>query len=142
MTSKDDYVSRAQNALWNTTIKIADSLRDLSEFGVTEAQFHVLELLYRKGSCKVTYLAEIMGVKPSAITTMIDRLANNGLVYRRHDDNDRRAVLVDITNEGQELIDRFDKKCRETLRKYLTHLEPNELESLASIYEKLGNIDI
>jgi Transcriptional regulators len=142
MMNKDDYVSRAQNALWNTSMKIAEKVRDLTEFGITETQFNMLDLLSRKESYKVTYLAERMGVKPSAITTMIDRLANNGLVSRRHDDADRRAVLVSITNEGRELINKFEEKCRQILKSYLSYLEPDELEALASIYEKLNNVDI
>jgi DNA-binding MarR family transcriptional regulator len=142
MVNKDDYVSRAQIALWNTSMKITDKVRDLTEFGITETQFNMLDLLSKKESYKVTDLAERMGVKPSAITTMIDRLSNNGLVSRRHDDIDRRAVLVSITDEGRELISKFEEKCRGIVKSYLSHLEPEELEALTSIYEKLGNIDI
>lgn len=140
--NKDDYVVRAQTALWNTSMKIGEKVKnELQEFGVTETQFSMLDLLSKKESHKVTDLAEKMGVKPSAVTTMIDRLANNGLVSRRHSENDRRAVLVSITEEGREVISKFEGKCRSVIKSYLSHLEPNELESLATIYEKLGNID-
>lgn len=140
--NKDDYIARAQNALLNTSAKIAEDLRNTEEFGVTETQFRVLELLSKNEAHKVTDLAEKMGVKPSAVTTMIDRLANNGLVSRRHDDNDRRAVLLSITEEGREVIRKFEEKCRHVINKYLSHLELNELEALATIYEKMENIDI
>lgn len=140
--NKDDYVARAQNALWNTSIKIGDRVKiELEELGVTGTQFNMLDLLSKKEAHKVTDLAEKMGVKPSAVTTMIDRLANNGLVSRRHDENDRRAVLVSITSEGREVLRNFEEKCRNLTKRYLSHLEPNELEALATIYEKLGNID-
>lgn len=142
MKSKEDYVSRAQVALWNTTIKISDNFRDLSEFGITETQFNMLDLLSKKESYKVTDLAERIGVKPSAITTMIDRLTNNGLVCRKHGEKDRRAVLVSITDEGKSLINKFEEKCRRVLRSYLSYLEPDELEALASIYDKLGKLNI
>lgn len=140
--NKDDYIARAQKALLNTSAKIAERLRNVDEFGVTETQFRVLELLSKNEAHKVTDLAEKMGVKPSAVTTMIDRLANNGLVSRRHDDNDRRAVLLSITEEGQEVIRKFEEKCRGVIKRYLSHLELNELEALAAIYEKMENIDI
>ena len=140
--NKDDYISRAQKALLNTSAKIAERLRNVDEFGVTETQFRVLELLAKNEAHKVTDLAEKMGVKPSAVTTMIDRLANNGLVSRRHDDNDRRAVLLSITEEGREVIRKFEEKCRGVIKGYLSHLELNELEALATIYEKMENIDI
>lgn len=140
--NKDDYIARAQTALWNTSIKICEKFEnELEKFGVTEAQFNMLNLLSKKESHKVTDLAENIGVKPSAITTMIDRLANNGLVSRRHDDNDRRAVLVSITGEGQEVIRNFQEKCHNVLNSYLSHLETTELKVLTTIYEKLGNID-
>lgn len=143
MANKEDYVSRAQIALWNTSMKIGETVRkSLEEFGVTETQFNMLDLLSKKESNKVTDLAEKIGVKPSAVTTMIDRLTNNGLVSRRHDDADRRAVLVSITNEGRELINKFEERCHKIVKKYLSYLEPDELEALASIYEKLGKLDI
>lgn len=140
--NKDDYIARAQSALWNTSIKLAEKVKiQLEELGVTETQFNMLDLLSKKESHKVTDLAEKMGVKPSAVTTMIDRLTNNGLVSRRHDENDRRAVLVSITSEGREVLRSFEEKCRNLIKRYLSHLEPNELEAFATIYEKLGNID-
>lgn len=141
--NKDDYVSRAQIALWSTSMKIGETVRNsLGKFGVTETQFNMLDLLSKKESHKVTDLAEKMGVKPSAVTTMIDRLTSNGLVSRRHDVNDRRAVLVSITEEGRDVMRKFEEKCRNVVKSYLSHLDPNELEALASIYEKLGKVDI
>lgn len=143
MVNKEDYVSRAQIALWSTSMKIGETVKkSLEEFGVTETQLNMLDLLSKKESNKVTDLAEKIGVKPSAVTTMIDRLTNNGLVYRRHDDADRRSVLVSITDEGRELMNKFEERCRRILKSYLSHLEPDELETLASIYEKLGKVDI
>lgn len=48
-----------------------------------------------RGPRSVGQLAEAVGVSPPAVTQLVDRLVEHGLVERRHDDKDRRMVLVD-----------------------------------------------
>jgi len=42
-----------------------------------------------------------------SVTTLLDRLEQRGLVVRRPHPTDRRKVLVDITDDGRELVDGF-----------------------------------
>lgn len=49
----------------------------------------------------VTCLADVMNTTKSNVTAMVDRLIADGLVTRRHSDEDRRAVIIALTEEGQ-----------------------------------------
>ncbi|MNL58512.1 putative HTH-type transcriptional regulator YusO [compost metagenome] len=111
------------------------------ELGLTGPQYHMLALISKEKSCNISYLAEKLEVKPSAITVMIDRLVQNGYVERRHDEQDRRAVLVSVTEHGEEILKEAKKKSRAIIRYYFSHLDENELNTLAAIFEKFAAIE-
>lgn len=49
----------------------------------------------------VTCLAGVMNTTKSNVTAMVDRLIGEGLVTRRHSEEDRRTVIIALTEEGQ-----------------------------------------
>jgi DNA-binding MarR family transcriptional regulator len=51
-------------------------------------------------------LARATGQRPSTLTGVLDRLAERGLLERRPDDLDRRAVLAVLTRDGEAARDR------------------------------------
>jgi DNA-binding MarR family transcriptional regulator len=54
------------------------------------------------GPRTVGQLAEATGLRPAATTTMVDRLTTKGFVRRVPSDDDRRRVIVEMTDEGRE----------------------------------------
>ena len=46
------------------------------------------------------------GVAPPTATRMLDCLARDGFVERRHSETDRRSVLVRLTAEGEQAVDK------------------------------------
>lgn len=49
----------------------------------------------------VTCLADVMNTTKSNVTAMVDRLIADGLVTRKQSDEDRRTVIIALTEEGQ-----------------------------------------
>ena len=77
---------------------------DLGErhgLGVTE--FEVLERLAEnpRHKFRVQELAESVHLSQSALSRMIGRLEQHGLVYRSLCDNDRRGIYVCLTEDGR-----------------------------------------
>ncbi len=74
---------------------------------MTTAQYNVLQAL-RCGPPEGLTCSELgnrlSGADPD-ITRLLDRLAKQGLVRRHRNANDRRAVLTEITEEGNQLVD-------------------------------------
>jgi DNA-binding MarR family transcriptional regulator len=111
----------------------------MNSHGVTATQFFVLMYLRKKESCKISEIAEMMGVKPSAVSFMIDRLEHNDFVYREHDKKDRRVVNIMLTEEGIKKLESVIKDRKEIFESFLFNLSDDELLQFAKITEKLAN---
>lgn len=83
--------------------------------GISPGQVQVLISLSR-GPRSVGSLAEEVGVSSPAVTQLVDRLVEHGMVERRPDPLDRRVVLVDFVPEMREA-------AREITAGYKSHLE-------------------
>ena len=86
----------------------------------------------------VKHLAEVLNVKPSAITVMLERLVQHGLVSRVQDTRDRRAVAVTLTEEGENVLKKARENSKTILRKYAALLDDYELQALNSILHKFA----
>lgn len=132
----DQYIDRIQSKYSMVIKKLRNEIMQHREIQLTGPQFHMLSLIAKEQSCNVTYLAEALVVKPSAITVMIDRLVQNGYVERKHDEQDRRAVLLSITRNGKEVYEQTRRKSREVLAYYFACLDEHEKEVLERIIVK------
>jgi DNA-binding MarR family transcriptional regulator len=70
--------------------------------GVNRTDLRCLDLLEQRQPMTAGALAEASGLTSGAVTFVIDRLAQAGLVVRRRDTNDRRRVLVELAPLGEE----------------------------------------
>lgn len=64
----------------------------------------VLHTLDRKGPLRLTDLTATEQLKQPALTSLVARLQRDGLVSRRRDPRDGRAVLISLTREGREIV--------------------------------------
>src|SRR6476620_1655916 len=77
------------------------------QFGISRAQWAVLVRIDRNEGLKQTELADLLDLQPITLTRLLDRLADNGLIERRADPNDRRAKRLFLTKEARPLMDRL-----------------------------------
>ncbi|WP_195574638.1 MarR family winged helix-turn-helix transcriptional regulator [Paenibacillus sp. 1001270B_150601_E10] len=102
-------------------------------------QFRLLCILRKQGSTQINELAEKLGVTAGAITGMADKLMDRGLVVRTRISTDRRAVLLEITDEGNGYIDKLAEKQRETLIALFGTLSQEDIEHLQRIFTEMLN---
>ncbi len=141
MIDKDymnDYVKRLEAAFSKIMKKIGPELSKLEE-GLTPPQFFVLGLLKEKQRT-VTEIAELIQVQPSAITAILDRMHKSGFILRERNEDDRRVVVVQITEKGEEAFVKSNKKRLSVMTHYLSYLEKEDMELLLNIYEKMAKI--
>jgi MarR family transcriptional regulator for hemolysin len=77
--------------------------------GISRAQWTVLVRLERHEGLKQSELADVLDLQPISLTRLLDRLADNGLIERRPDPNDRRANRLYLTPAARPLLERISK---------------------------------
>src|SRR2546421_12276645 len=81
---------------------------------ISRTEIGVLHVLSERPR-RITELAAREGVTQPAITLLVNRLENRDLVLRTPDPLDRRAVLVDLTPAGHELLEQLRAEYRALL---------------------------
>jgi MarR family transcriptional regulator for hemolysin len=74
------------------------------QFGISRAQWAVLIRIERTEGLKQSELAEMLDLQPISLTRLLDRLAENGLIERRADPNDRRANRLYLKPAAKPLL--------------------------------------
>ena len=109
---------------------------ELAPLGLTFAQARVLRILAH-GDLRIGDLAARLEIAPRSATSMVDGLESTGLVERRADPQDRRSVLVGLTDDGTALLDRLGAARRAGAQALFGRLTPAEQRELARLLERL-----
>ena len=112
--------------------------RHLADADVTVSQFGVLEALLHLGPLNQKALGEKLLKSGGNITLVIDNLEKCGYVERHRDPEDRRSVLIHLTDDGRSFIEDFFPKHLEAIKEEFSVLTREEKEQLAKICKKLG----
>nr|WP_263327577.1 MarR family transcriptional regulator [Neobacillus sp. Marseille-Q6967] len=107
---------------------------------LTTDQLYILGYIHQAGECTSSELADSFYVNKSAITAIINRLADRGLIQRTRDENDRRVIYLTLTNEGKELRQKTEEKVHYLVESFITQFEETEIKSFIETYEKLADI--
>lgn len=76
------------------------------DLGVKQPEAHALSYLARHDGCSVAELCRAFGVRPSTMTSILDRLVDRGLIRRELRQDDRRSFNVVLTARGGALARR------------------------------------
>ncbi len=72
----------------------------IARLGITPQQYYILNYLWNNDGVPLNELAKIHGTAKSTITGIIDTMEKNGLVYRDRNSDDRRVILIRLTEKG------------------------------------------
>jgi DNA-binding MarR family transcriptional regulator len=87
---------------------------------------------------RMSDLAEAVLLTRSGLTRLVDRLEARGLVERRKCPSDARGLLAVLTDEGLRAWEEARPTHLEGVRRlFLDKLEPEELERLGAIWERV-----
>jgi MarR family transcriptional regulator for hemolysin len=100
------------------------------QFGISRAQWVVLMRIERTEGLKQSELAEILDLQPISLTRLLDRLADNGLIERRADPNDRRANRLYLKPAARPMLDQLAELGTDMMETVLTGLEPKTIERM------------
>lgn len=81
------------------------SRRRIPGWDLTASQSSVMSTLVDRGPLRMGELAALEGVQLPSATSVVNGLVKLGLVERRADPADRRAVVIDLTGKGRRQVD-------------------------------------
>jgi DNA-binding MarR family transcriptional regulator len=133
--------SDAWESFFRTTRRLrARAGRLPGEAHMSVPQYQLLEPLRAGGALPVGELAEAAGIAPPTATRMLDGLARDGYITRRHAEYDRRSVLVGLTAEGEKALEVAHGYVEAWRGRVLDRLEPEERDQAAAIMERLSQV--
>jgi len=105
------------------------------EFKISSKQYNVLRILRgAKDPIKVSEVKERMFEKSPNTTRLMDKLLTKDLIIRSRKNNDRRAVYVEITQKGLDLLNQINVDDN---RLELTKISVEEAKELNRILDKI-----
>jgi DNA-binding MarR family transcriptional regulator len=127
-----NYKTAVADALHSAAIHLLRGVRKEDErTGVGPARLSALSVLVFVGPMRLGALARIEQVKPPTMTKVIAGLEAGGLVRRRADAKDARAVRLEATRRGTTLLQEGRRRRVERLSAALQALAPEEIDILA-----------
>lgn len=112
-------------------------IADTMDKGITGNQYLVMKIISDHGRATVSEVAEDLSVSLSAVTAQVDRLCGAGMVVRSRSEKDRRVVWLELTEQGQKMVDLCLEGRMRLIQRFLGHLDENELLHMIRIYEKI-----
>jgi DNA-binding MarR family transcriptional regulator len=114
--------------------------------GLTQRQCAILRTLVAQEGARLSDLAASSGITPSAMTRVLEKLEQRGLVERvRGAQQDGRAAMVRITAEGRRMRKLLDVLMRERTKQIVAAIPSKEqtnilraLKTLNDAIEKAG----
>jgi len=125
-----------------TIMDVARMLRTYADqrarlHGISRAQWGVLVRLDRSEGLKQSELAEILDLQPISLTRLLDRLAENKLIERRADPNDRRANRLFLAPAARPLLEQLAELGQDMMATVLDGLEAKTVERMLN---ELGTV--
>ncbi len=111
--------------------------RELAEGNVSFPQYFLLAALDQQEVLTMSGIAQKMEHTTAAASGLVARLENLGYVTRGSAPEDRRKVMVCITEKGTALVRRIREDVVSNLMKVMAHLSPDEQAAWLQIYTKI-----
>lgn len=107
---------------------------------LTNDQHFTLRYMNQVGTCTSSELAEVFDVQKSAITAIIQRLWEKGLIERTRDEKDRRVVYLTLTEKGNELYTKAEERIHNLVESLITKFDESEIQQFIETFEKLNQV--
>jgi DNA-binding MarR family transcriptional regulator len=108
--------------------------------GLSRTAAATLTRLQRSGPARLTDLAAAEGVTQPSMSTLAARLVDQGLLRRGSDPQDARAVVLDLTPAGENLLAQRRADRAERLTRALAELAPADSSRIADALPALAHL--
>lgn len=138
----NDIVWQAQEELdWYFRRMVRKFVKErdkVSVEGISLPGLLVLHKIEREGEQKLSDLGEQLDFTSGAVTGICDKLEAKGLAVRKPKPNDRRTVLLTITDEGRAFLERYAGVGERCITLLFDGFTPEELAAQSDYYQRIA----
>jgi DNA-binding MarR family transcriptional regulator len=109
------------------------------EMDLDRSAYGILCRLADEGPQRLGLLATAFGLDPSTITRQVQALEKANLVRRQPDADDRRASILDLTDEGRTVLEHTRAYRRRRLEELLDDWAESDRDELARLLTKVND---
>jgi len=106
--------------------------------GLSLPLVHAVEILGVFGVMPMKQLADKIGITMGTLTVQVDKMVNADLVKRVPHETDRRSILVQLTEKGEQLFAEHDAQHLQLTEHLTRSFTDNEIQLLGSLLDKLN----
>ena len=110
----------------------------VKETGYSLAQVHTIEVLGNHGSMRMKELADKLAITTGTLTVQVEKLVKAGLIERCPHQDDRRSILVALTEEGQSLHQHHNDLHLKLTQDLTRHVNSKQRDVLMTCLEKMN----
>jgi DNA-binding MarR family transcriptional regulator len=107
------------------------------DLGLSQAQCRALAYLSHHEGVRQVTLADTLEIQPISLARQLDHLQDNGLIERRPDPSDRRAVQLYLTPAAEPVLDRLWKHAAETRTTALAGIPESEHQAMLALLQRV-----
>lgn len=104
---------------------------------LTYSELHTLKIIGSIKDAKVFEIADRTGVTRPSMSATIDKLEKKEYVYRDKDQSDRRAVIIRLTQKGEEANNEHEKLHHRVAEALLGKMNQTQQELMVKAFEDL-----
>ena len=110
--------------------------QEVAPHGLTSVEYNLLWYCL-KGERTATQLAQVLPIDGSRISRVVTRLVDMGFLRRRRLRNDRRIVMLSLTEEGFELTSRIFQNMRRHYAAFMEGIGEEEMLVFESVISRI-----
>jgi len=107
----------------------------LEPLGLTHPQYLVMLALWEQGPLGARDLSSQLHLDPGTLTPILKRMESNGLLLRRRNPDDERAILIEVTEAGAALREKARAVPVEMMRRL--QMDEQDVQDIRRLMGKL-----
>lgn len=135
---KYDTINEVLVKLFNEIMDIEEKAIITEEFkDISNNDMHIIEAIGKEASKNMSTVAKSLSVTVGTLTIAINNLVKKGYVNRMRSEEDRRVVLISLSEKGKKAFNHHEKFHDEMIRATLEGLDEEQTEVLIQALRKL-----
>lgn len=105
------------------------NIKNIIASGLSMSQATVIQEIGHHDGISLKMLSSLVGLDNSTVSRTVNQLVEKNLVMRQTQENDRRMILINLSKEGQNLVNRMEKQTDEQYARMIRSIPPEALEA-------------